>query len=105
MTHPARRVGLDSAILRFCAPCASSFDIRIHSARDMPPLKIAVATRCLSLPLKDSLRVAASLGAKGVQFDAREELRPGDLTETGRRQLLHGLGELGLSVASLAFPM
>jgi sugar phosphate isomerase/epimerase len=69
----------------------------------MPPLKIAVATRCLNLPLKESLRAAASLGAKGVQFDAREELRPGDLTETGRRQLLHGLGELGLSVASLAF--
>jgi sugar phosphate isomerase/epimerase len=71
----------------------------------MPPLKIAVATRCLNLPLKNSLRVAADFGVQGVQFDAREELRTGELTETGRRQLLHALGELGLSVAALAFPM
>ena len=70
----------------------------------MPPLRIAIATRCLNLPLKESLRAAAGLGARGVQFDARDELRPGELTDTGRRQLLHGLGELGLSVASLALP-
>jgi sugar phosphate isomerase/epimerase len=37
-----------------------------------------------------------------VQFDARDELRPGELTDTGRRQLLHLLGETGLSIASLA---
>src|SRR5262249_36540747 len=43
----------------------------------MAPLKIAVATRCLNLPLKESLRAAARFGAAGVQFDAREELRPG----------------------------
>ncbi|MBS0260512.1 MAG: sugar phosphate isomerase/epimerase [Planctomycetes bacterium] len=70
----------------------------------MPPLKIAVATRCFQLPLKDSLRAAAASGAVGVQFDAREELRPGDLTETGIRQLLHSLSERGLSIASLVFP-
>src|SRR5262245_52391951 len=71
----------------------------------MPPLRIALATRCLNLPLKDSLRAAASLAARGVQFDAREEIRPGELTETGRRQLQHLLDELGLSIASLAFPV
>src|SRR5579864_8879244 len=70
----------------------------------MTSLRIAIATRCLNLPLRESLRAAASLGAKGVQFDAREELKPGELTDTGRRQLLHGLDELGLSLASLAFP-
>lgn len=70
----------------------------------MLPLKIAVATRPLNLPLKASLRAAAGLNASGIQFDAREELRPGELTETGRRQLLHALDELGLSIASLAFP-
>jgi sugar phosphate isomerase/epimerase len=70
----------------------------------MSPLKIAVATRPLNLPLKESLRAAAGLGAKGIQVDAREELRPGELTETGRRQLLHALDELGLSIASLACP-
>lgn len=70
----------------------------------MSGLRIAVATRCLSLPVKEAPRAAARLGAKGIQLDARDELKPGDLTETGRRQLLHALGELGLSVASLAFP-
>src|SRR5689334_17833294 len=67
-------------------------------------LRIAVATRALGQPLRVSLRSAAGLGAGAVQFDAREELKPGELTETGRRQLLHGLSELGLSIASLSFP-
>ena len=70
----------------------------------MPPPKIALATRCLNLSLKDSIRVAASLAVQGVQFDARDEIKPGELTDTGRRQLLHGLEQQGLSVASLAFP-
>ncbi len=70
----------------------------------MPPLRIALATGCLNLPLKDSLRVAASLAVQGVQFDARDEIKPGDLTETGRRQLLHALDQRGQSVASIAFP-
>jgi hypothetical protein len=59
----------------------------------------------LNLPLRESLRAAANLGAKGVQFDVREELKPGELADTGRRQLLHAIDELGLSIASLAFPM
>lgn len=66
--------------------------------------QIAAATRSLSLPLKQSLQVAVQLGARGVQLDARTEIKPADLTETGTRQLLHMLSELGLSVASLAFP-
>jgi sugar phosphate isomerase/epimerase len=70
----------------------------------MPPLHLAVATRCFQLPFKDSLRAAGECGATGVQFDAREELKPGDLTDTGRRQLIHSLGERGLSIASLAYP-
>jgi sugar phosphate isomerase/epimerase len=70
----------------------------------MPPLHIALATSCLKLPLRESLRAAASFSAGAVQFDARDEVRPGELTETGRRQLLHALAELGLSIASLAFP-
>jgi sugar phosphate isomerase/epimerase len=58
----------------------------------------------LNLPLKESLRAAARFGAAGVQLDARNEIRPGELTDTGRRQLQHALGEVGLSITSLAFP-
>ena len=67
------------------------------------PLRIAIATRCLGRPFAESLRAAAKTGARGVQFDGCEELPPGELTDTGRRQLLNSLEKLGLSVASLAF--
>jgi sugar phosphate isomerase/epimerase len=70
----------------------------------MHNLRLAVATRCLKLPLRESLRAAADCGAAGVQFDLRDELRPAELTDTGRRQLAHALGELGLKVASATFP-
>ncbi len=70
----------------------------------MHPLRIALATRCLNRPFQEAIRLAASLAVQGLQFDSREELKPGDLTETGRRQLLHMLEQQGLSVASLAFP-
>lgn len=70
----------------------------------MLPTRIAVATRCFNLPLKQALRAAADAGAQGVQFDSREELAPGSLGDTGRRQFLHELDERGLRVASLVFP-
>ena len=49
--------------------------------------------------------MAAETGASGLQFDARQQLKPTDLSETGRRQLLHTLGERDLSVASLTMPL
>lgn len=49
--------------------------------------------------------MTAETGAAGLQFDARNQLRPTDLSETGRRQLLHALSERELSVASLNFPL
>lgn len=70
----------------------------------MHHLRIALATRNLKLPLPQALVAAARAGAQGVQFDLREEVRPGELTETGCRQLLHQIEELGLRVASTIFP-
>jgi len=46
----------------------------------------------------------AESGASGIEIDARDGLKPTELSETGRRQLLHRLGELNLAVASLTFP-
>ena len=71
----------------------------------MHRFRLAVATRCLDLPLRTALRVAADCGAEGVQFDLREELRPEALTESGRRDLRHLLDELGLRVAGATFPL
>ncbi len=70
----------------------------------MPLLRLAVASQRFALPPKEAIRAAASMGVSGVQFDVRQQLRPADLSETGRRHFLHGLDEAGLQVASLHFP-
>jgi sugar phosphate isomerase/epimerase len=68
-------------------------------------LKVALATHCLGQPLKSALLVASQLGATGVQLDARNEIKPSDISATGRRQFIHSLEEIGLAVASLDFPL
>jgi sugar phosphate isomerase/epimerase len=70
----------------------------------MPALRIAAATRCFNQPLRQALRTASGTGASGVQLDARHEVRPADLSATGRRELLHQLDELKLRPASFHFP-
>jgi sugar phosphate isomerase/epimerase len=70
----------------------------------MIPLPLAVATRHFSLPLRRSFENAAMIGAKGVQLDVRNELRPDELSDTGRRQLKNGLSERQLTIASFEFP-
>jgi len=70
----------------------------------MPPPRIAVASHLFGQPLKNSLMQAARIGAQAVQIDARHELKPADLSETGQRQFLHFLDELDLSVSSMHFP-
>ena len=71
----------------------------------MHGLRIAVATRTLRQPIRTAINTAARIGSQGVQFDARYELKPDELGETGRRQLLHELRERDLTVASLVFPL
>lgn len=71
----------------------------------MHNLRIAVATASFRQPLRAAINTAARCAATGVQLDARNELKPGELGETGRRQLLYELGERNMSVASLTFPL
>jgi len=71
---------------------------------NMAPLRLAIATRCLNCPLKPALLLAAKFGAAGVQFDARAELKPDEMSATGQREFRHILQEVGLSIASLDFP-
>lgn len=67
-------------------------------------LRIAVATHCFHLPIRDAVRTAAACGVRGVQINARDELAPTALSDTGRRQFLHYLRENAIEVASLVFP-
>jgi sugar phosphate isomerase/epimerase len=71
----------------------------------MQLLRLAVATTNFRQPLKLSLKTAVETGAKGVQFALHTELKPDELTDTGRKQLLHFLDELSLKTASLHLPM
>ena len=71
----------------------------------MYQFQIAVATRCFVQPLLQSIKSAADLGVAGVQFDVRNEVRSGELTETGRRDLLHQIREHGLKISGAVFPL
>jgi sugar phosphate isomerase/epimerase len=67
-------------------------------------LRIAAQTRALAQTFKKALHTAAAIGCDGVQFDARNEVHPAELSETGRRQLRKMLDDLNLRVGSVAFP-
>lgn len=70
----------------------------------MPELKIAVALSCLGQPIKKALLTAAKLGASGIEIDARNGVRPSEISDTGRRQLRKMLTDLNLTVAAIRFP-
>lgn len=55
-------------------------------------------------PLRDQVRQAATLGAKGVVIEAAGELHPDRLGESGRREVRHLLRSVELSLVALALP-
>ena len=67
-------------------------------------LRLALATRCLKLPLLEGLRATAREGVSAVQFDLRDELKPSDLSDTGLRQFKQRLGEFAIEVPTVTFP-
>lgn len=70
----------------------------------MIPFRIAAATRHFGQPLPLALKTAAEFGARGVQLEVRNEFRPSDLSETGRRQFSHQITEHLLSISAFEFP-
>ena len=70
----------------------------------MQPPQIAVATRHFSQSLRQSLDTAARIGARGVRFDVRNELRPEELSETGRRHFRTQLREKLLTLTGFEYP-
>lgn len=69
----------------------------------MPELKIAVQLRSLRQPFKMALQTAAELGAGAVELDARQQIRPQEMTATAIRQLRKMLEDLRLGVSALSF--
>jgi sugar phosphate isomerase/epimerase len=70
----------------------------------MPTLKVGIQTRSLRQPVKQAVRTAAMLGADGVEIDARTELPPTELSQTGLREFHKLLADLNLRVSAVAFP-
>jgi sugar phosphate isomerase/epimerase len=70
----------------------------------VPNVKIGIQTRSLRQPLRAALVTASRLGASGVEIDARSELRPQELSQTGLREFHKLLDDLGLRVSAVAFP-
>ena len=67
----------------------------------MSPIKIGIRLDCLGLPLKDALPAAARIGAAGVQLQSEQELAPDELSQTGRRHLLHSLQTQRLELVAI----
>lgn len=70
----------------------------------MPGVKIGIQTRSLRQPVRQALTTAAKLGAAGVEFDARGELRPNEISQTGLRELQKLLDDRNLRVSAVAYP-
>ena len=69
----------------------------------MLPIRIGIQLASLRLPFKQALHMAAELGAQAVEIDARGELQPGQLSQTGLRQLRKMLEDRNLRVAAVTY--
>ena len=65
--------------------------------------KIAASLVNCPLPLKKALPKAAALGVEAVELDARGELKPRDLSQTGLRQVRKWLEDHQLQVCAVRF--
>ena len=70
-----------------------------------PRPRIGFPTRLLEGRLRDKIPQVAAFGADGVQLDLRYELKPGELSETGRRQFRNLFSEHDLALAPALFPL
>jgi len=70
----------------------------------MLTMKIGIALSCWQRPLRVALRLAAEMGAQGVVLDARQGIRPEEMSQTGAREFRKLLGDLNLSVAAISYP-
>lgn len=77
-----------------------------HTRRKGPfvsAIKIGIQLSALRLPFRKALATAAQLGATGIEIDARGELRPGELGQTGLREVRRLLDEHNLCVVAVGF--
>lgn len=66
-------------------------------------IRIGIQLASLRLPLKQAIKRAAELGAEAVEIDARGELKPRELSQTGVRHLRRMLEDCSLRVCAIGF--
>jgi sugar phosphate isomerase/epimerase len=66
-------------------------------------IKVGVELASLRLPFQKGLLMARELGASAVEIDARTELRPAELSQTGVRQVRKMLDDLNLRVSAVRY--
>ncbi len=66
-------------------------------------IKVGIQLASLRLPFQQALHTAAQLGAEAIEIDARNELRPQEMTRTAVRHLRKVLDDLRLRVAAIRF--
>lgn len=71
----------------------------------MNRLKLAVALDSLGLPLRRALFETERLGVSGILVNAVGDLAPRQLSQTGRRELLHVFRAHNLQLAALGCPL
>lgn len=69
----------------------------------MPAPRIAIQLRSLQLPFAKALPVVRKLGVQAVEIDARTQVRPQDLTDTGLREIRKLLNDFELRVVAVEF--
>jgi len=69
----------------------------------VPPITIGVQLAGLRLPFKKAALAAARMGAAAVEIDARGELKPQEISQTGLREVRRVLEELNLRVSAVGF--
>ncbi|MCS7303977.1 MAG: sugar phosphate isomerase/epimerase [Thermoguttaceae bacterium] len=69
----------------------------------MPQLKLSVDLAELRQPFKQALDTAAQLGVQAVQIEARGELDPAQLSQTGIRHIRKMLEDWNLRVSAVRF--
>ena len=57
----------------------------------------------MRMPLRKAIETASQLGASAVEIDARNDIHPSQLSDTGLRQLRKILDDRNLKVSALRF--
>ena len=71
----------------------------------MGRIKLGICLKSLGLPFRRSLPAAQQLGASAIELEAMGDLFPRNLTQTGRREILHLLRSHDLTISAVVCPL